>query len=208
MERRMNRVRVLLETHDEVYVLSRRERGYKAEFTTRKRRHRCGHCRGGGCDNCERGRVTLIERDAYDTGHEGTFDPLALTRRERAARIDDEIQRLRERELVRAGVVADSVAFEADLKRADARDRCGSYRELRLARDRMPRHLEGEAAVRWLAEHMPRTIRVPRWAYERELEELRREVDELHRDGLAFSEIAARLGIPQRQVRRLTKARA
>src|SRR5690348_5154724 len=115
LERRMERVRVLLETHDDPYdSLSRNETGHAGFGEPVRRTYACV-CAGQGCGQCERsraraselgvelrpGRVLVEERDPYDTGREGAFDPNARTRQQRAALIDSTIERLQELELVR-----------------------------------------------------------------------------------------------------------
>lgn len=206
LERRMDRVRVLLDTHDDIYDdLSRCETAAAqsgfAEPVTRTLR--CGSCGGDGCEKCTRGRVTVEERDPYDTGI-GAFDPVARDRQDDAKRVERVLERIRENELLRAGVIA-HVDFETMLIRADNRDHRGSYRELRASLDLMPRTLRGDAAVRWLALHLPRVIQVPRWAYERENDELREEVDQLRKEGLNVAEIAELLGLGRRRVRTLLR---
>lgn len=223
LERRMERVRVLLETHDEIYDdLSRAETALAGFGEPRISTQLCGSCGGKGCGQCERsaaraaeefdrelkpGRVLVVERDPYDTGREGAFDPTARTQQQRAALIDSTIRRLQELELIREGVYAERVDHEKLLKESEKRDARGSYRELRLALDVMPRRLEGEEAIRWLALHMPDRLKVPRWAYELELERLEDQVRELHRVGfLNVSQIAVELGISKRQVRNALRA--
>lgn len=220
--RRMERVRVLLETHDEVYDSVSRNESDQAGFGEVVRKpYLCGSCGGLGCGQCERsaayaaelgiklktGRVLVEERDPYDTGRELGFDPAARTRLQRAALIDSTIERLQELELVRAGVIADHVEHEGILEAAEARDARGSYRELRRALDAMPRGLRGDSAVRWIARWIPGKIRVPRWAYELELELLEQQIVELKECGLDVSEIAVELAISKRQVRNALRAR-
>lgn len=221
LERRMERVRVLLETHDEIYDSLSRPETAQAGFGEPVRRTYPCVCGGAGCGQCERsaahaaelgmelrpGRVLVLERDPYDTGREGAFDPAARTQRERAKLIDDTIDRLQEQELVREGVYAAHVEYEEILERAEQRDARGSYRELRAALDAMPRGLRGDAAVRWIARWIPGRIRVPRWAYELELEKIEDQVVELKELGSDVSEIADLLAISKRQVRNALRAR-
>lgn len=215
LERRMERVRVLLETHDEIYDSVSRSKTTHAGFGDPVRRtYRCV-CDGAGCGQCERsaaraaelgielkpGRVLALERDPYDTGREGAFDPAARTAQQRAALIDSTIEHLQELELIREGIYAEHVEHEALLELAAQRDARGSYRELRAALDSMPRGLRGDAAVRWIARWIPGTIRVPRWAYEAELERIVDQVATLYALDRDVSEIAAELSISKRQVR-------
>jgi hypothetical protein len=215
LERRMERVRVLLSTHDEIYdSVSRNETAHAGFGDPVRRTLRCV-CDGTGCGQCERsaaraaelgvdlkpGRVLVLERDAYDTGLEGAFDPAARTAQQRAALIDSTIEHLQDLELVREGVYAAHVEHEKLLDLATQRDSRGSYRELRAALESLPRTLRGEAAVRWLADYLPKQIRVPRWAYEIELERLAGQVVELKDVGLDVAEIASELAISKRQVR-------
>lgn len=208
LSRRMARVRVLLETHDDVYD----DAGQLTEKSTpsgfgepRTVRRRCGVCGGDGCSRCEGGYVKVVERDPYDTGVDRIgFDPNARTRRDEQARIEGILDHLHEQELVRAGEIA-HVEYETVLELAEARDRRGAYRVLRAALDVMPRSLRGDEVVRWLAEHMPGPIHVPRWAYEQELETLRDEVGTLYKAGEKVSDIAAALSVSQRQVKRLLR---
>lgn len=203
LERRIARVRVLLDTHDDIYDdLSRCETatarsGFGEPVVSTMR---CGHCGGEGCGQCGNvGRVKVARRDPYDTGV-GAFDPVARDQREDAARVEAILDRIRKDELLRKGEIA-TVDFEAMLDRAEGRDRRGSYRELRAALDSMPASVRGAGAVVWLATHLPKTIRIPQWAYERELDEIRDEVLELKEAGLKVSEIADALSISQRQVK-------
>lgn len=221
LERRMERVRVLLETHDQVYDSLSRNESEQAGFGEPRRRTYACVCGGAGCGQCERsaahaaelgvdlrpGRVLVVERDPYDTGREGVFDPAARTRRERAKLIDDTIDRLQELELIREGIYAPDAEYAKILERAEKRDSRGSYRELRRALDAMPRGLHGDAAVRWIARWIPGSIRVPRWAYELELERLEEQVHELKELGHDVSEIAEALAISKRQVRNALRAR-
>lgn len=222
LERRMERVRVLLETHDDVYdSLSRNETDQAGFGDPVRRTYRCGSCGGVGCGQCERsraraaelgvdvrpGRVLVEERDGYDTGLETAFDPSAQTRLQRAALIDSTIERLQELELVREGQIAYHVEHEELLEAADRRDARGSYVELRRALDSLPRHLRGEAAIRWLADAMPDKIRIPRWAYEQELERIEDQVKSLYALGMSVSDIARELAVSKRQVRNAIKAR-
>lgn len=217
----MARVSVLIETHDDVYdSLSRNETGHSGFSDPIRRVRRCV-CVGSGCGQCERsaaragelgirlkpGFVLVEERDPYDTGVDGVFDPNARSRREQAKLIDDTIERLQVEQLVREGVYAASVDYEQFLELASKRDSRGSYRELRVALDSMPRCLRGEAALIWLSEHMPKTIRVPRWAFERELDGLRDEVESLKKTGLSVDEIKVTLGVSRRQVKALLRRR-
>lgn len=211
----MARVRALIESHDEPYDSVSRNETVVGGFAEPVRRILRCVCDGIGCGQCERsaaraaelgielkpGRVLVVERDPYDTGHEGAFDPAARTQRQRAALIDSTIVRLRDEALVREGVYAAEVEHEKLLALAEARDRRGSYRELRLALDAMPRRLRGKAAVRWLAEHMPKTIKVPRWAFEQELDHLGEQASSLHALGFSEKEIAYELSVSRRQVR-------
>jgi hypothetical protein len=221
LERRMERVRVLLETHDDIYDdLSRPETAQAGFGEPRRRTYLCGSCGGKGCGQCERsaarasefdmklkrGRVLVEERDPYDTGLEAAFDPHAKTQRDRAKLIDDTIDRLQELELVRQGIYATGVGIASVLEKAAARDSRGSYRELRAALDAMPRGLHGDAAARWIARWIPGRIRVPRWAYELELERIEEQVLELKDGGLDVSEIADELAISKRQVRNALRA--
>lgn len=208
LARRMARVRVLIETHDDVYDdLSRCETASagKSGFADPITRTRvCGFCFGEGCGHCDnQGRVTFEERDPYDTGV-GAFNPTARDQRDDAARVDAILERIQQDQLLREGLTA-TVDFEAALERAGWRDERGSYRELRLAADSMPRTLRGDVAVRWLAEHLPRTIRVPRWAFDRELELLGEQVVRHKADGLDAQQIAQALSVSRRQVRRLLR---
>lgn len=203
LARRIERVRVLLDTYDDPYdTLSRRERTYRAEFTSRNRRYRCGHCAGAGCARCDRGRVMVVERDPYDTGRDGVFDPSARSRLEQARAIDNQIDHLRELELVRAGVYAQKVEYENELEAAERRDARGSYRELRAALDLLPGNLHGDDALVWLAEHLPaRWIRVPYEAEQRLLEDLKPRVAELRAARHSTRWIAAELGLRPSDVR-------
>ena len=222
LERRMERVRVLLETHDEVYdSLSRNESDQAGFGDPVRRTHLCGSCGGAGCGQCERsrahaaelgvevrvGRVLVEERDPYDTGVDGAFDPVARTQQQRAALIDSTIDRLQELELVREGLIADHVEHEEILEAAERRDARGSYRELRAALDAMPRGLHGDAAVRWIARWIPGPIRVPRWAFELELERIGEQVASLYALGFSVDEIKVELAISRRQVKRALKER-
>lgn len=216
LERRKERVRVLLESHDEIYDSVSRSETAQAGFGEPVRRTYACSCGGAGCGQCERsaaraaelgvelkpGRLLVLERDPYDTGLEGAFDPGARTKRERAKLIDDTIERLQELELVRSGEYAAQVDHEKMLELAEARDARGSYRELRAALDVMPRRLQGDGAIAWLAEHLPKTIRIPRWAYELELGQLEEQIRSLYESGLNVSEVAEVLEIKRSQVRR------
>lgn len=202
LQRRIQRVRVLLETHDEPYdaELSRPERSATGFSETRVRRYRCGVCAGEGCERCERGRVTIEERDAYDEGEKGFWAGPEPAKTMNPGQVERALAALREDQLKRDGVIAD-VDFEASLERAEQRDRRGSYRELRAALDFLPASRRGEEALRWLAEHMPGSIRIPRWAFDAELEQIETEVVELKRHGFSRQEIAEALSISQRQVK-------
>lgn len=210
----MNRVRVLLRTHDEPYdrELSRPERSATGFSEPRKRRYTCGECGGAGCERCGairaqaaldgvrigKGRTLVEERDAYDDGPKGfwaTTEAKTMTPRQ----VERALDNLREDALKRAGVIAD-IEFEATLEQAERRDARGSYQELRVALDFMP-PLRGAAAVRWLAENIPGPIRVPRWAYEQELADLEEEILRLKGHGWSRQEIAAYLAVSQRQVK-------
>jgi hypothetical protein len=216
LKRRMERVRVLLETHDEIYdSVSRNETSASGFAEPLRRTYRCS-CGGAGCGQCERsaaraaelgielepGRLLVVERDPYDTGMEGAFDPEARTKRERAKLLDDTIERLQEMELVRQGVYAERVDNEKLLELAEARDSRGSYRELRAALDSMPRIFRGERAIEWIALFLPGQVRIPRWAYEQELERLAEQIVEFHKDGWTVDEIKASLGVSRRQVKK------
>lgn len=175
LERRAERVAVLLATMDEVYEVGRNER---------------------------HGEPSLPPGDPYDTG-EGSFDPGARSRREEAQRIDETIDRLQENELIRKGVYAEHVDHGAILKAADRRDASGSYRELRRALEAMPPGLRGGAKARWLARWIPGPIRIPREHERRLLERLAPEVERMRGEGLGTRQIAAELGLPRRDVREI-----
>lgn len=221
LARRMERVRTLIETHDEIYDSVSRNETTHAGFGDPVRKTYGCVCGGSGCGQCERsaaraaefgvelkpGRVFVVERDPYDTGRDGAFDPAARTAQQRAALIDSTIEHLQELELVREGVYAEHVDHEKLLVLAEQRDARGSYRELRVSLDSMPRRLRGDQAIRWIAEHMPKTIRVPRWAYEQELERLSEQVASLYVLGFQVDEIKVELGISRRQVKNLLRRR-
>jgi len=239
MRRRMERVRVLLETHDEPYEneLSRGERGTTGFAEPRWLSGECAYCGGADCERCRasrerradalpvivgvngaeleadraarererrrilgrKGRMFVLERDAMDNGQKGFWAGMP-TKTMDDAQVDRELRKLREDELKRNGVIA-NIHFEKSLVQAEHRDRRGDYERLRVALDFMPRSLRGERAIQWLAEHMPGSIRVPRWAFERELADLDDEIRYLKEFGLNDSEIAERLGISRRQVK-------
>lgn len=215
-ERRKERVRSLLESHDEIYDSVSRNETATSGFAEPVRRTFPCPCDGAGCGQCERsavraadlgidlprGRVLVLERDRYDTGLEGAFDPAARSKRDRAKLMDDTIERLQEMELVRQGVYAERVDNERLLELAEARDARGSYRELRAALDVMPGRLRGDAAVAWLAEFLPRPIRIPRWAYEQEVDRVSAQIVGLSGQGLTVDEIRSELGVSRRQVKR------
>lgn len=220
LERRMDRVVALLESHDDIYdSLSRQETSHSGFGDPVRRQRRCV-CGGQGCGQCERsavraaelgvrlrrGFVLVEERDGYDTGVEGSFDPLSRNRRERAKLIDDAIERLRTMELVREGVYAERVDYEKMLDLADRRDSRGSYRELRATIGMMPVGLRGRSAVRWIADRMPDRIRIPRWAYERELDRVAGQVVQLRDDGFRVDEIKGMLGVSRRQVKNILRS--
>lgn len=201
LQRRMQRVRVLLETHDEPYdtELSRGERSATGFSEPRPRRYLCGVCAGDGCERCSKGRVLIEERDAYDEGEKG-FWAAEPAKTMSPAQVERELKALRQTELQRADVIGD-IDFEASLEAAERRDSRGSYQTLRVALDFLPASLRGEDAVRWLAENIPGPIRVPRWAFNEELDGIDAEVLELKGQGLKISEIAEALSVPQRQVK-------
>lgn len=116
-----------------------------------------------------------------------------------------------------------------------ARDRlhgAGSYRELLRVLEHLrdvdgalhalvDRHLVQESiastdagverhlarACEWIAERMPKPIRVPPWVLEQsDVDNVRKRVGELLKDGLPTGEIATLTGISQWKVRRLAKA--
>jgi len=205
----MDRVRVLLQTHDEAYdgAISRLESaGSLSGFgDPRERLYSCGVCGGQGCPRCERGRVMVAERDPYDNGDTGFWaKPEAKTMS--AQEIEWALARLREIELERTRVMA-HVDFEGSLKQAEARDLRGSYAELRYQLGRMPTAMREDhiASVRWLAAYMRGAIRVPRWALEVELRGMGSDVLAASDAGWSVSEIAENLSIPKRQVRSLLR---
>lgn len=240
MRRRMERVRVLLESHDEPYEreLSRGERSFTGFAESRWISMVCGYCAGADCERCrasrevrandlpvivssggdelaadraarerERsrilsrgGRAYVRERDAMDNGQKGFWAGVpAKTMDDR--QVERELRKLREDELKREGVIA-NIAFETSLIQAEQRDKRGDYELLRtVVNDHMPRHLRGERAIRWLAEHLPGPIRIPRWAFERELLELDEEIRQWKEQGANENEIAVHLGISRRQVK-------
>lgn len=221
LERRMERIRTLLATHDEIYDSVSRNETTQAGFGDPVRRTYGCTCGGSGCGQCERsavraaelgielklGRVFVEERDPYDTGHEGAFDPEARTQRERAKLIDDTIERLQELELVREGVIADHVDYEEILEAAERRDARGSYRDVRYAVDAMPRRLRGDAAAYWIAHWIRGPILVPMWARQAEADRIAEQILELKNENPDFrmQEIADELAIGRSQVRRVLR---
>lgn len=210
IRRRMERVRVLLATNDDAYdgAISRQETaGSKTGFgDPRELRKTCGHCGGEGCLRCEKGRVTVTERDPYDNGEKGFWagaKPKTMSTQE----VDRVLARLEDDEARREGILRGRLDFGSSLLSAESRDRRGSYEALRRALTFLPSGLSGEAVIEWLAIHMPGSIRVPRWAYERELDGLADETDRLRKDGWLVPEIATVLGIPRRQVKALLRQR-
>lgn len=107
-----------------------------------------------------------------------------------------------------------------------ARDRSGSYPEVEYLLGVMPDHfahvihvvydvdIPGAAtvapdlealAVRWIAERMPRNIRIPEWAYQDETERLRAQIRE-ELKSLAPREVAEHLGLSLHRVKALIRA--
>jgi hypothetical protein len=146
---RLEQVRYLLDTENEPYdsELSRFERRSPSGFTNRPR---------GGIDS-------------YDNGQKGFWATAEPAKTMTDQEVDSTLRALREDELKRAGVYAQSVPFESARKSAERRDERGSYKELRRARAQVRIEkgdgLKPDEMVRCVAEKMPHPIRVPREAW-------------------------------------------
>jgi hypothetical protein len=138
------------------------------------------------------------ERDPYDTGKIAAPPPPELRNLDRALALLHSKQA--EEELVRLGLLA-RLPWEPALKRSEARDGRLPFAELRLLLGAMP-PLEGLEGVDWLGARMGWPIRIPSWAFQRELELLRVEVRKLE-PAHSEREISRLLAISRRQVRRL-----
>lgn len=229
----MNRVRVLLTSrHDylpdprgiELASQSGAAPGRRVPCTRCARRGRffgqvCLLCDGTGW------RLRRADDDAWDeyTGTKigdaesviSSMDPWQLQR---------ELERLAREEASRDGdFTEERYGWEEARER---RDKTASYGELERAleklRDRHPgawefittvydpagvtstssRETEREV-VRWIALEMRGAVRVPRWAYEAELEEIAGDVRRLQAEGYDEREIATELGLSRRRVRSL-----
>ena len=176
LERRAERVAVLLETMDEPYEVGRNERRYEPKMSP---------------------------GDPYDTRKEVSFDPGARSRQEEARRVDQTIERLQELELVRDGVYSEQVEHGAILEAAERRDARGSYREVRKGLEVMPPGLRGDARNRWLARRVPGPIRIPREYEWRLLERLAPEVERMSAQGFGTRQISAELGLRRGDVREI-----
>jgi hypothetical protein len=231
MRWRMARVRVLLATRNE-YVpapgsSTRSESGIAAsDFVP------CPDCEGTGrthrgrrpclvCDGAGRRRRVGDEQpwDFYTGAPVVQHTPAlrSMTQHE----LDVSIARIDALFAEREGVI-DHERFGWERARQQ-RDRSGSYRKLErlleqlrdvderfvrvlsLVHDHGVRDPDGaeEAAVRWLAERMPRAIGVPDWVLEEEDAEVEREVLSHHGKGLRPSDIAELVGVSRHRVDRI-----
>src|SRR5262245_37724753 len=199
-ERLRLRVVVLLSELDAVYEASRRETELSGFAPPVERTYTCGWCGGAGCARCVRGRIAVSERDAYDTGRITSPAPPEMRNLDRTLR--SLRTRGAEEELLRLGLLA-SIPFESSLRASERRDERLPFEELRNVLGVMPA-LDGLEALDWIAARMRWPIRVPGWAFQRELEMLRREVRRL--EGIhSERDISRALAISRRQVRRLSR---
>jgi hypothetical protein len=202
-ERRRLRVVVLLSELDSVYEASRRETELSGFAPPEHRTYTCGWCAGLGCGRCQRGRIRVAERDPYDTGKLAASAPPEVRNLDRALKLLH--SQYAEDELRRLGLLA-VVPFESNLRASEHRDERLPFAELRYLLGAMPA-LEGLEGIDWIGERMRQPIRVPGWAFQRELELLRDEVRKLERTHTE-REISRLLAISRRQVRRLGKRHA
>lgn len=229
LARRLNRVRVLLRTRNEPYegVLSRSEETSSGFGDPHERRMTHAACKGRGCPECRHGKVTVTERDPYDTGQDlrhfdqrKTMDP---------KEVDAELHRLRMAERARAakpGEVVDPREAYPWERAAERQCRQGSYAELDRALEQLRSsdlvasahiqrlYLDGgawafwgdgfateERAVRFLAERMPDHIRIPPEARDEEMAEVETAVRAQPRATL--SALAEALGVSKHQIRKI-----
>jgi hypothetical protein len=148
-----------------------------------------------------------------------------------APAVDAILARLADERDEREGRLA-GLAYGWERARAAA-DRRGSYKELRRSLDRMRGERPGwhrlvvaklvngeprsytraaeaviELGVVWVARDMRGPVKVPPWVMERERgEQTRNEVAELARDGMTYGQIAARLGVSRKVVKRRIRSR-
>lgn len=202
-DRRASRILVLLETHDSPYESLTPDRSFSgtpAGFAEPFRiLYTCGVCLGEGCAVCVKGRVEIYRRDRYDTGNRSYTEsttPVVMP----AYELERALERLQAQARERAGIEA-PLQWYVILRRAASRDASGSYAALRRALERRPVGMTRQATIAYLVDVMPEVVRIPRWAYLRELDGLRAEVEQLRKEGMTVSELAAEFGVSRRRIR-------
>lgn len=232
MEKRCERVRILLRTLNDYLPVPTRSADEQRGFTTGPHYARCPDCEFNGfthanCETCEgTGRVLDADHDPYDTGRDFSWMNIEDPRKRQARIRDEALRRIARDQLAREGHLDLREGYAWESRRV-LMERHGDYEQLRRGLLSLqswcpplhstihdyyfsglyevpPQTARERIAVYYLQEQIRGPIRVPSWLCDNPQVP---SFDSLADSGASSRRIAMIMGLSQRKVKRLLKAR-